>query len=714
MNLKASLSNRRFVRVRALALTALLALAWQSPAHASGDFSCSAAWKLSHKQYSGCDNMALLGPGNDTRVNLVLLLFDARSRTAPPPHASNVPPDRPTPAALFEWPALRDVMFPPAALADDSAYADGEGSRCLSNANGIAAFEAAVKDARGLPENERTDLVAARRALQPTCSAASGGAAIIAGLPGRMRSEPGRAFARYLQGALAFYDGDYDAAAAHFAALNGAGQPWLRETARYMLGRVEVNRAQVDAFDEFGSRKDTPIDARVIARAEAGLLTYLHDYPNGAYAASARGLLRRVYWLGGNEAKLAATYVSLFAQGPAGLDDSALADEIDTKLLPTIKPADTTDPILLAVLDLAAMRSGESDTGNACCGTPITLARLQAQRPAFAANPALFDYLLAAHAWFVENKPAEVLRLIPDAARQKKFSYLQFSRQVLRGMALDALRDRNARGFWLDLLPGATLPYQHAAIELALALHDERTAALGRVFEPGSPVSDPVVREILLANVAGAPLLRQQARNMAAPLHEREVALFTLLFKEVTRGAPRDFVADLAMVPAAASREAGSIDVLGAEHPWLGVFTHGAASEGYACPSLRETATQLAGDPRGIKARLCLAEFVRLNGFDEYALDSQPPKDELGGTPSLLPGTPFSRLEIYKAIIADPTAAPADKAYALYRAVNCYGPSGNNSCGGVEVEPAQRKAWFLRLKKDYATTTWSKQQRYFW
>ena len=67
-----------------------------------------------------------------------------------------------------------------------------------------------------------------------------------------------------------------------------------------------------------------------------------------------------------------------------------------------------------------------------------------------------------------------------------------------------------------------------------------------------------------------------------------------------------------------------------------------------------------------------------------------------------------------EAIIADPAAAPADKAYALYRAVNCYGPSGNNSCGGVEVPPAQRKAWFLRLKKDYPTTSWARDQRYFW
>ena len=105
---------------------------------------------------------------------------------------------------------------------------------------------------------------------------------------------------------------------------------------------------------------------------------------------------------------------------------------------------------------------------------------------------------------------------------------------------------------------------------------------------------------------------------------------------------------------------------------------------------------------------------MRVNGFDDFALDSQPAKDELGGTVSLFPGPAFSRLELYKAIIADAAAPAPDKAYALYRAVNCYAPSGNNTCGGVEVPTAQRKAWFLRLNKDYPTSHWAQDQRYYW
>lgn len=45
--------------------------------------------------------------------------------------------------------------------------------------------------------------------------------------------------------------------------------------------------------------------------------------------------------------------------------------------------------------------------------------------------------------------------------------------------------------------------------------------------------------------------------------------------------------------------------------------------------------------------------------------------------------------------------SPDDKAYALFRAVNCYAPSGANACGGKGVDAVVRKAWFQRLKRHY-------------
>jgi hypothetical protein len=689
-------------RLCAVLIAVVAALLWHAPAEASGDFSCSPSWRLGHGAFSECDNMAMLQPGNDTRVNLALLLLDLRSKAAARTGTSH--------DALVDWPGFLAGYYPEAKKPEeDDNYSDGEGSRCRSNESGAAAFAAAVGAAH-LPPAEASALTAARDGLQPDCNKANGGDAAIAALEEKIKSPAAKSFAHYLQGTAAFYDADYDAAAKQFGALAEARQPWLRETARYMLGRVEVNRAQLDAFDEYGTLKDKAVDAKIIAAAETALRAYLRDYPKGLYANSARGLLRRVYWLGSDNAKLAVEFVALFAEDPGkrGISDPDLLNEIDNKLLPRLAASETKDPILLAVLDLQAMRKADG------AARPMARSVIEGQSAAFASNPALFDFLLAAHSWYVGHDPAEALRLIPDAARQGSFGGLQFSRQALRGMALDATNDRNARRFWLDMLGGAKAPFQRPAIELAMAMHDERTSALARVFEKGSPVQTPAIREILLTNVAPPALLRQQAKDMTAPRHERELALFTLLYKGVTHGQWHDFLGDLALVPADAPTDGSSYDLSQGERPYLAVFTRGSTPTDHDCPALKETAGQLARDAADPKARLCLAEFVRVKGFDQDPLDTQPPKSDLGGTPSLFPGKPYSRLEAYKALIAEPKVAGDDKAYALYRAVNCYAPSGNNSCGGVDVPVGQRKAWFNRLKKDYPGNYWAKDLHYFW
>jgi len=752
-------------RPAALTFALLLALASYQPAQASVDIGCSPSWTLVHDTRSGCDNVAMLAPANDTRVNLVLLLADLHPGTKAAPAASagpiprtgfsdvrlgyQQPPTRnfaqwprimddpgsfstwgqetPTvPQAsldggqgggddpLFDWPALKARLFSGPGESFDGGYASGEGSRCRSNYSGTWDFEAAVNVAAPLPEPERAALIGARKALSPTCTNAGAGAAVLSGTADQVQSAPGKAFLTYIEGAQAFYGGDFATASARFAALADADVPWLKETARYMLGRVEVNRLQVDAFDQYGYPKGAvTIAPTLVAGAETALGDYLRAYPHGAYAKSARGLVRRVHWLGGKKDKLAAEYAALFALDAStrGIDDGVLADEIDNKLLSGLKASDTTDPILLAVMDLARMRAPAEGSDD----VQITLAELEAQRPAFAANPALFDHLLAVHAFYVRKQPKVVLGLIPDAARQATFSALQFSRQMLRGMALEALKDRNARSYWADMLPGATAPFQRPALELAIAMHEERAGALHRVFAADSPVGNPSIRAILLANVADAALLRQQAKAPATAARERDLALFTLLYKEATRGPHADFAGDLALVPADAPTESadGYFGSLTGQVP-LGVFARPAPAEGYDCPGFKETQARLARAPQDAKAQLCLADFIRLSGLDGLFLDEQPPKDELGGTRSRFPGKSYARLDIYKAIIADPKASAADKAYALYRAVNCYAPSGINACGGAGASRNERRAWFRRLKRDYPSSRWAKDLTYYW
>src|SRR5690606_3831846 len=135
----------------------------------------------------------------------------------------------------------------------------------------------------------------------------------------------------------------------------------------------------------------------------------------------------------------------------------------------------------------------------------------------------------------------------------------------------------------------------------------------------------------------------------------------------------------------------------------LGVFTRGRFAEDYPCPQLRDTVAQLVRDPRAVMARLCLGEFYRLNGFDYAPYDDPRPDGELGSF-AAYPGTPVRRDRIYRDVIGEDGVSREDRAYALYRAIYCYAPSGANTCSREDVPQSQRGAWFRRLKNEFGDT----------
>jgi hypothetical protein len=146
----------------------------------------------------------------------------------------------------------------------------------------------------------------------------------------------------------------------------------------------------------------------------------------------------------------------------------------------------------------------------------------------------------------------------------------------------------------------------------------------------------------------------------------------------------------------------------------VGMFTRPRSLGEYGCGPLAQTVAALAQRPKAPKEQLCLAEFFREQGFDWWEYDRGLEPGSLAGTKPLFPGRPYARLEVYKAVMADPAASADDKAFALYRAVKCYAPSGFNSCGGNEVPESQRKAWFNRLRASYPQSKWAKSLKYYW
>ncbi len=698
-----------------LGLAAVPAALW-----ACADTTCQPSWKLGGTSLD-CASRGFLSPGNDSRVNLLFLL---RSKAGLAMQADKYPVreyySEGYGHTFLDWQTLQIGLFPGKVTEDPYAErGDYYGSRCISLTGATSAFAAALQGNPGVPAAERDKLSAARARVKAACD---GGDEAAPAWPDGIGSPAGKAFLGYLQGAEAFYAERWDDARRQFAALSGARDPWLRETAAYMAGRVELNAAQAKAFDEDGWGSGTKnIDQPAIKAAQDALAAYLKAWPQGRYADSARGLQRRALWLSGDAKALAGEYARLLGSVPAGSEQaSELIQEIDNKLLfaPERTPT-ASGPLLLAALDLVQMRDDryqDADGQWQGTGPALTKADLDAQAPAFAGEPELYGLLQGMHAFYVRNDPRAVLALIPDDARRAGYSPVAFSRQVLRGQALAAVRDRNEAGFWRELLAGAKDLWQRPTAELGLALSLERSGQVAQVFAKDSPITDSAIRRRLLGHSAGKDVLRLAAQDGARPQVERDTALFTLLYKQLTRGDYAGFAASTALVPVKAGTDANFWYFYDHDSVPVGLFTKGkVASGGYPCPALVVTAQALAKNPQDVAGRLCLGEFLRLNGFDDFtALDDHPGKDELGGARKDFAGQPIARGAIYASVIANAKAPANDRAYALYRMVNCYAPSGSNSCGGQEVEIDQRKAWFNQLKRDYPASPWAKKLRFYW
>ncbi len=301
-----------------------------SPVQASGDYGCTPQWRVVQYENGGCNNSAILGPGNDTRVNLLLLMQDFYP-DGKGAQSTGIEP-------LFEWRSLRDNLY------YQKPKNDGifrEHTRCGSNSDGAMAFEKAVKAAKNLTASERDALINARKIFEPECGGGMREIPFRIVLDG-IKTDTAKEFRDYLRAAIIFYDGDFDAAQIAFAALSKAKSDWVRETAQYMLARNALNQAQDNAFDEWGYFDGTrKRDVVALEKARERFQSYLKNWPKGRYAYSARSLMRRVYWLGNEPAKLAAEYrwhLGAISFGQAEdlgrTNQAALAEEIDSKLLP--------------------------------------------------------------------------------------------------------------------------------------------------------------------------------------------------------------------------------------------------------------------------------------------------------------------------------------------------------------------------------------------
>lgn len=311
----------------ALALATTCAL----PAHASYDQDACTP-ELSLSGAGRCNNVAFLNPGNDSRANLRLLLsdqgalalnpaplsdFDREAGYGPVPFdlgrldspsaPAPTPPPESAPVSVLDEPLRQLGISHEASTIAGNQFIEGEGSRCRSNSEeSAAAFLAQLLKTTQLPAEERQSLAQSRLQMLAACSWEADQLNSL--LPASITSEPGKAFLTYLRGAAQFYGGQFAEATQTFASLNHSEQPWLKETALYMAARIALNAAQQNAFDEMGLPTLEHVDNANLQLAETGFDNYLKTYPQGEYSASAKGLIRRVHWLAGEDQKLADDY----------------------------------------------------------------------------------------------------------------------------------------------------------------------------------------------------------------------------------------------------------------------------------------------------------------------------------------------------------------------------------------------------------------------
>lgn len=717
------------MRKSILGFGAFVASVWALPALAGGAY-CTPDWRPENPDLA-CTSQIAISPGNDTRINIFLLLqdragVDGRDRNYPDLEWRSFYGRN-----FMRWQDLRNAWFPPEPYdeeADSGSILYGYGDRCQTIDSGRAAFLTALRDRPALDRDELELLTQSRERLTDACKngpgtwGSPGQGGYFANIASPIVADPALNFMAYLEGSASFYSGEWKRAEQYYTMLQEDGtDPWVAETSSYMIARTRLNEAIATGEDRWGYTDVAAADGSIAKGSEDAFRAYLNAYPEGRYASSARGLIRKALWLQREYDRLGAIYAELLSEiGPAQEEAAQLIEEVDDKWLVRDGRGAPTDPVLLAVDDLRRMRSWNYEAEQQQFGADaISIEEIEAQADIFGDHPELYGFVKANHAFYVAQDYRAVRDLLPDDARRESYTPLAFSRQYLRGLALHALGDRNEEGFWLELINGAKGIYQRPSVELALARLWEQQGKLDKVFASDSAITDARIRRILLGGSAGPDILKQQVRAEDADPSEQAFALFTVLLKQLRHGEYAGFMADY---PFASKfnpddEQYGLWGIYEAEVPPLNLFTDGKWSDGYACPSLAKTAQTLARNPRDVDGRLCLGDFYRLNGFDEFELHSRyeeegvPP--QLGDTQTY-PGDVTPRHDFYTAIMADRRASRDQRAYALYRAIRCYAPANHNTCGGDGVEESQRKAWFDRIKRDYGATKWAQGLDYYW
>lgn len=705
-------------------------------ANASNDINyCNFSLSLTNTKNDICSNLPFLSPFNDSRTNLTLLIDNVntqkaifRSLSSPQNKAPYLPNDiRKNIAQIpFEF-TIYDAYL------DEVEYAKQlkinkikkqidektkhlildvmKNDSLLDNNDFLSSpalpFIEQISKAYGLNEQERKDLFSARYLLfdNPTADISS----FINNSP----SFTAQYFVNYLLGISHFYKKDYDKALKYFTDASTASQPWVKEASLYMIARTLLNKGQNGAFNHWYEIDFKKINKKIMTQSYYAFNHYLKKYPTGKYTYSAYALLRRIYWLNGNQFALAKSYETLLSKNNLSNNYADLILEIDNKIFfnNQFKSAYSLSktPKLLAVYDLLKMRSNQ-----------LSKEDLDSQEKFFKKYPELFTFLQATYFTYDEPNPNKVLLLSKQLEdRQDLNDSTLFSLKVLRALALENTGQwLAAENLWEHLNSTVSSPYQLSLVELGLALNYEKTNRIIAVFNTNSPIKTAQLRYILLRNSASREQLKQLLLNNALSSTEKSSIIYLILYKDLLSQHYDDFLEDTALLTN------NQLDTIPLENislygkAYLTLFSESIPSHpDYSCPSPIILANILKLNPKEARSLNCLGEFIQFYKlpYTRYMLPSPKDIGELGSNnPTTFGQYLYSPLKGYQFVIDDKNASEEDKAYALYKAIRCFSGSGYNRCDKQIIPQAKRREWFQQLHTKYAKTTWAKQQPIYW
>ncbi|HCJ6372094.1 hypothetical protein [Citrobacter sp. RHBSTW-00671] len=707
----------------AFALFTLLATAPQ--AFASSDIE-DCKWSDDHCLLKGTPTFS---PGNDSRDNLLRLLSQEKSFALP----IQAMPEDITRSRDFYFayhPQWDDITSPAAAApeqnADDTLTRqmaelhisadevirnnDDLENRHVSNNMGSASqFFAALLADTSLTVEQRQALAQARMGLLSGATREQ----IDASLTTLPEDSGAQRYKTYLIAAANFYAGDYVNAEQAFAQLAKSDRPWLAETAQYMLMRTALNKSSQNSVGEYGDFDITRINHQDAAQAQTQAQAYLQRWPQGQYADSTRGMLRRINWYLQAWPQLAGLYEQAFETSANAQQLRETVTEYDNVYgmqfyEQSVIEAFPDAPRVSYIELLRALRLNSDKKPT------LTQAQLDASKPVFEQSQHMPLWRnLQLNLWMAAGNYAAIVQAVTPAQQLPAHDTLAFSEQVLYGEALMGQKNWTAaRDFWQQLLNVSKDNEQQQYVQAKLAATLVYSGDSAAIFAPDSAVTNLRFRSQVLKTQATPELLRQQATH-GPNNEERTIALHTLLVRDLTENRFADWLNDRKLARAISQPVVGTAfdDVNLSVFDWNG----DAAQAGYTCRSLNETVTVLSRKADDAHALNCLGEFFRTtqthvdlwknssgNDVLEVAITRQEPFGQ------------FDRQRYYQQVIASPTAEVEDKSFALYRAIMCYSPSGYNECGGEEVDKSQRKDWFTQLKTQYPGSPWAQKLKYYW